>query len=197
MKSGKELLDRVKIADVADSKDLELYCSNVLPGLVTREKLTLIVVDSMAAPLRSERVGQGEAPERSRLLFSITAQLLRLNAESNCGVLVTNQVVDMIGIDRGAIGAALSGAVSQGIRCVPRFLTALSAGRWVRPALGLSWDSCASHRILMVKESRLGVGGASRSLYLLSSPAFPPTSLSYDITECGIVSSGLCLPLKV
>ena len=196
IKDGDKLVDRVKIADLADSKALELYCTNALPGLVSRENLRLIVVDSMAAPLRGEMGGLGDAPERSRLLFSIAAQLLRLNAELGCGILVTNQVTDVMGGERSALGSALSFAASTGVRCIPRLQAALSAGRWVRPALGLSWDACASHRVLMVKEnSGAGGLGASRSLFLLSSPAFPSASLSYGIKEAGILSCGVCSPI--
>lgn len=192
MKGGVGLLERVKIQDVSDAKALDLYCTNSLPGLVAREGIRLVVVDSMAAVFRGgELSGVGDAPERSRAIFALAGHLLKVNADTGCALVVTNQVMDVVG-ERGGLAGALTLAASLGMRCVPRQHCALSAGRWVRPALGLSWDAAASHRILMVKG---GWGGASRTLFLLSSSVSPPAQMAYDIGEGGITSREASSPL--
>lgn len=208
---GKDLVGRVMIADVADANTLQAYVER-LPAMVAQQDIRLVVVDSVAGALRGD-LGGGDAPERSQRLFSLAAALLRLNADTGCGCLVTNQVADVVEAAGGGSSssgtsqsAALAACAAQGLRCVPRLLCAYSGGRWIRPCLGLAWDAACTHRALMVAPREgeqaaaaaaaggggggRGGGGGGRTIYLLSSPALPACALAYRITTEGLRSTG-------
>jgi len=189
---------------VGGAEGLEAYCGH-LPKLVAASGARLVVVDSIAALLRSDLGTSSDAPERSRLLFSIAGSLQRLSAETGCGVLVTNQASDVLledgagGVGGGGAAAgsssALSAAAAAGLRVIPRRCAALSSGRWVRPALGPSWDSCVTHRLLLTHHRGAGSSssrapeallqqageGGERVMYLISSPLLPPRGLSFTV----------------
>jgi hypothetical protein len=182
------LVERVLLTDVGDAAALEIYLEG-LPLFVKRNDVRLVVVDSVAAPLRGEYGGGADAPERSRLLFSLAAALLRVNAGWGVGVVAVNQASDVVegegGGGGGGGGGALAAAAAAGVRAVPRLAAALSGGRWVRPALGLSWDSCVTHRLFLTK----GPGEGRRGMLLLCSPALPPAWVPFAVTEGGCVAS--------
>jgi RAD51-like protein 1 len=211
---GEELAARVKIADVADASALQAYVEQ-LPQAVVQHGIRLVIVDSVAGALRGDLAG-GDAPERSQRLFTLAAALLRVSADAGCGVVAVNQVSDVVEGGAGGAGtaSALAASALAGVRCVPRLLCAYSVAgsRWLRPALGLSWDAACTHRRLMVLaavRSSSGGGGGScgeaggsdaaaaaaaagtlRTIFLLSSPALPAAALHYRITAAGLVSVG-------
>ena len=189
--AGAALAERVLLADVGDAAALEIYLEG-LPLFAKRNDVRLVVVDSVAAPLRGEFGGGADAPERSRLLFSFAAALLRVNAGGGVGVVAVNQASDVMAEgEGGGGGGALAAAAAAGVRAVPRLTAALSGGRWVRPALGLSWDSCVTHRVFLAK----GSGEGQRHVYLLCSPALPPAGVPFALTESGLVGAGPPAPL--
>ena len=209
---GEELTARVKIADVADASALQAYVEQ-LPQAVALHGIRLVIVDSVAGALRGDLAG-GDAPERSQRLFALAAALLRVGADAGCGVVAVNQVSDVVEGGAGGAGAAsaLAASALAGVRCVPRLLCAYSVagGRWLRPALGLSWDAACTHRLLMVLAAERSSGGGGggggeagsdaaaaaaavgtlRTIFLLSSPALPAAALHYRITAAGLVSVG-------
>jgi hypothetical protein len=196
---GGALVERVHIADVTDAATLQAYVEG-LPKAVAQHGTRLVVVDSVAGALRGDLAG-GDAPERSQRLFALAAALLRVNAETGCGCVAINQVSDVVEGGAGGAGAAaaLAATAAAGTRCVPRLLCAYSAAgaRWVRPALGLSWDAACTHRFLMVLSAQSSAsasgeqaGGSLRSIYVLSSPSLPPAALSFRIHATGLVSVG-------
>jgi hypothetical protein len=190
---GAALVERVLLTDVGDAAALEIYLEG-LPLFAKRNDVRLVVVDSIAAPMRGEFGGGADAPERSRLLFALAAALLRVNAGGGVGVVAVNQVSDVVMEGEGGGGGgggALAAAAAAGVRAVPRLAAALSGGRWVRPALGLSWDSCVTHRLVLVK----GPGEGQRHAVLLSSPALPPAWAPFVLTERGCVGTGPPAPL--
>ena len=202
--SGSALVAQVQIADVGDASTLQAYVDG-LPKMLAQYGTRLVIVDSVAGALRGEQGGV-DAPERSQRLFALAAALLRANAETGCGCLVINQVADVVEGGAGGAGtaAALAATAAGGGRCVPRLLCAHSAGRWVRPALGPSWDAACTHRFLMAltgdraasSSSALPhsgggeAGGSLRTIFLLTSPSLPPAALNYRITSAGLVSQG-------
>jgi RecA/RadA recombinase len=179
---GDALAERVRIADVPDAPALEAFVA-ALPHFAASAGVGLVVVDSVAAPLRADLGGAGDAPERARFLFALAAALLKLNADAGVALLVTNQVTDVF--DEGG-GGALAAAAAAGARALPRRAAVLSGGRWVRPALGPAWDACVTHRVLL---AQTGAAGA-RAAYLLASPLLPPRAVAFRIAAGGCVGEG-------
>jgi RecA/RadA recombinase len=123
----------------------------------------------------------GGYAERARRLCKVAASLKALQAEHPaCAVVLTNQVTDVImegssgeglpGRSSGLSGAARSlaaglgsaggsGPLSSGAGDSGAGYSAFaveSNGRFVRPALGPSWDSCITTRILLTHQRSLG-----------------------------------------
>jgi KaiC/GvpD/RAD55 family RecA-like ATPase len=175
-----ELIDLVRISDVRDAPALEAFLE-ALPRAVAAARIGLVVIDSIAAPLRADLGSAGDAPERARWLIAVAAALLRLNAEAGVAVIIVNQVTDMI----DAEGGALEMAAAEGVRYIPRRAAAWSGGRWARPALGPAWDSCVAHRI-MLTHPRAGTTSARRGLCLMRSPIAPAAALTFELGAGGL-----------
>lgn len=187
---SKELADAlcvaVKVADLSDIAALEAYCQN-LPSLIRSSDLRVVVIDSVAAPLRAELGGRDEAPERARVLFGVAASLLAANAATGCGVLVVNQVTDVVDDSFAEAASALE--------VVPRRVAARSNGRWVRPALGPTWDACVTHRLLLTYSRGADTGVTDRRLYVITSPLLPPVGVAVAISNRGL--TGVSAPFPI
>lgn len=184
--SSSALIDLVRISDVRDAPALEAFLE-ALPRAVAASRIGLIVLDSIAAPLRADLGAAGDAPERARWLIAVAAALLRLNAEAGVAVVIVNQVTDIVEGD----GGALEMAASEGVRYVPRRSAAWSGGRWARPALGPAWDACVAHRIMLTHPRLGGDGGAAsgacrRGLCLMRSPLAPAAALTFELGAGGL-----------
>ena len=95
-------------------------------------KIKLIVIDSLAALVRSE-YEHGQSIERSRSLWLISSQLRKLADLYNCSVLIVNQVTDKF--DNNTNLSTVHGN---------------SSSKYV-PSLGLAWSKCINTRIILTR----------------------------------------------
>jgi RecA/RadA recombinase len=155
-------------------------------GAGRRRPRALIILDSVAAvyrlmetaagggagsggpPLSSADATTEAAAERARGLFSLASILQEFNDTFGVPVVVVNQASDVVkeGLTPFPDLPSLAlGGLSPAEAAVARTLSAVpSGGRWLRPALGITWDSCVTTRVVMTYPRRLaaGPGGLAR-----------------------------------
>ncbi|KAK4759309.1 hypothetical protein SAY87_022440 [Trapa incisa] len=160
----------------------------------SRLPVRLIVIDSIAALFRSEFDNTPfDLKRRSSIFFKISGWLKSLAVKFDLAVIVTNQVVDLVGPSGGANGLRIGN-----LGCLN------SSGRRVSPALGLSWANCVNSRIFLSREEELLVDQATgpvhrsngetsvhgaraiRRLHVIFSPHLPYSSCEFMIAREGI-----------
>jgi len=172
------LLGRISVTRVTDIKQLEERLVQMERLLAIEGNIKLIVIDSVAA-LHRDLLGKSggfDAPERARGLLSLAATLKGFNQAFHAAVVAVNQVSDVIGRDAELGEAHLCGPASpmatpgreSAASTLAREMSAVfTNGRWIRPALGLVWDSCVTTRVMMTRPR----GGGSTTLSsLVSAP---------------------------
>lgn len=140
----------------------------------TRLPVSVIVVDSIAALFRSEFDNNAvDLRRRSSLFFKISGELKSLAKRFGLAVVVTNQVVDLIGDEMMMMN-------SNNEMC--------TSGRRVCPALGLAWANCVNSRVFLSKEVDGGDGGVTRTrkLSVVFAPHLPQSSCQFVITGDGV-----------
>ncbi|KAJ4958557.1 hypothetical protein NE237_025668 [Protea cynaroides] len=104
----------------------------------------LIVIDSIAALFRSEFENTpADLKRRSSLFFRISGKLKLQAKRFGLSVVVTNQVVDVMGSDG-----------INGLR-VGNLSSLYSSGRRVCPALGLAWANCVNSRLFLSRNDEI------------------------------------------
>ncbi|XP_073104840.1 DNA repair protein XRCC3 homolog isoform X2 [Elaeis guineensis] len=158
----------------------------------------LLVVDSIAALFRSEFDNTpADLKRRSSLFFKIAAKLKEQARRFEAVVVVTNQVVDVVG------GSESYGSSGNAIR-VGNYGSLWSSGRRVCPALGLSWANCINTRIFLsrsddiVRNERALVDEESddrvhgtvvrtrRKMEMVFAPHLPEASCEFVIVSEGV-----------
>ena len=86
-----KLLEGITVAKAYNSSHQELILKE-LGKFIEKEKVKLIVVDSVVSHYRADYLGRGTLAERQQRLNSFMHQLLRLAEIYNVAVVVTNQV---------------------------------------------------------------------------------------------------------
>ncbi|KAG9447719.1 hypothetical protein H6P81_013847 [Aristolochia fimbriata] len=146
--------------------------------------IKLIVIDSIAALFRSEFDNTPtDLKRRSALFFKIGAKLKLQARRFNLAVVVTNQVVDLMGSGDGA----------NGVR-VGNYGGLYSSGRRVCPALGLSWASCVNSRVFLSRSDEVVNSGGEtegnvrtrRKMQLVFAPHLPESSFEFVILKEGV-----------
>ena len=138
--------------------------SNRLPVLMAREDVRLVVVDSIAALVRSD-FDASEAMRRSEWLFGHATRLKRLAARHDAVIVVTNQVR----ADMSATAVLASGDDP------------------VQPALGLSWTNCVTSRLCTARRSSsTSADGIRRTLAVAFAPHVPPAVVPFTISARGV-----------
>ncbi|XP_027349913.1 DNA repair protein XRCC3 homolog [Abrus precatorius] len=135
----------------------------------------VVVIDSIAALFRSDFENTGwDLRRRSSLFFKISGGLRWLAKKYGLAVVVTNQVVDLIG-DDVRIG-------NLGGLC--------SSGRRVCPALGLAWAHCVNSRLFLSKDEFVVDGNhhplKTRRMSVVFAPHLPHSSSDFVITREGV-----------
>jgi len=87
-----EALNRIVVAECYTS-DHQIFLLNSSHGIIRRENIRLIVVDSLMAHFRSEYIGREALAERQQKLNQYMARLARMARKFNIAVFVTNQAV--------------------------------------------------------------------------------------------------------
>ena len=148
-------LRRVRILRAATASDL-LLLPSILSGLMEREGLRVVCVDSVAAPWRGAEAG----PRRAQELQWLAAELRRLARRHAATVVLTNHATTLLE-PTGA--SSIAGTAASLV-----------------PALGASWQHCAAVRLW------LEIRGEARVARLLKHPERPDGEAAFQILEVGI-----------
>ncbi|OUZ99084.1 DNA recombination and repair protein Rad51 [Macleaya cordata] len=181
--------DRIFVRGVQSAEEL-LGLLDRLDSLITNPPsqlpVKLIVIDSIAALFRSEFENTSvDLKRRSSLFFKISGKLKLQAKKFSLAVVVTNQVVDLIG-NEGINGMRVGNL---------GFLS--TSGRRVCPALGLAWSNCINSRLFLsrneeVVSSETGLedsnGGlrTRRRLQVIFAPHLPESSCEFVIVREGV-----------
>ncbi|XP_058113758.1 DNA repair protein XRCC3 homolog [Magnolia sinica] len=153
----------------------------------------LIVIDSIAALFRSEFENcPSDLKRRSSLFFRIAGKLKVQAERFGLAVVVTNQVMDLVGGDE-----------VNGLK-VGNFLELYSSGRRVCPALGISWANCVNSRVFLSRsdevwnadsgsENQEELGGCVRTrrrMQVVFAPHLPESSCEFVIVREGVFGVG-------
>lgn len=130
------------------------------------------MIDSIAALFRSDFENTGsDLRRRSSLFFGISGGLRQLAKRFGIAVVVTNQVVDLIGD-----GDVSFGSLGNGL---------YSSGRRVCPALGLAWAHCVNSRLFLSKDED-EPPLKTRKMRVVFAPHLPHSSCEYVIKGEGV-----------
>ncbi|WOL19731.1 hypothetical protein Cni_G28533 [Canna indica] len=146
----------------------------------THLPVRLIVVDSIAALFRSDFDNTpSDLKKRSFLFFKIAAKLKEQARRFGSVVVVTNQVVDVVGSEEGANGLRLG-----------NYACLYSSGRRVSPALGLSWANCVNTRLFLSRSDEVsnssGLSRTRRRMQVVFAPHLPEGSSEFAIVRDGV-----------
>ncbi|XP_064938928.1 DNA repair protein XRCC3 homolog isoform X1 [Musa acuminata AAA Group] len=181
--SAADPLDHIFVA-AAHSPDDLLSLLAAVDGLLARPPthlpVRLIVVDSIAALFRSDFDNNPkDLKKRSFLFFKIAAKLKEQARRFGSVVVVTNQVVDVVGSEEGANGQR-----------VGNYASLWSSGRRVCPALGLSWANCVNTRLFLSRKDDVADdAGSSRTrrwMQVVFAPHLPEASCEFVIVREGV-----------
>ena len=151
------MLDQVLVRSPSDSTEL-LYILENLQGSIIDYNIKLIIVDSIAALVRSE-FGTNKMAERQKLLGK-QASCLKFLAESfKIPILVTNQITTKFeGSEKGSLKAAL----------------------------GPMWAHAVNTRLIMSSYKQGENDKEYRAIVVAKSPQSPNLSIAYKITQAGV-----------
>ncbi|MEM1577653.1 MAG: DNA repair and recombination protein RadA [Candidatus Pacearchaeota archaeon] len=110
-----QVLNNIFVARVFNS-DHQILLVEKIKELLTKEKIKLIVVDSLTSHFRAEYIGRGTLADRQQKLNRYMHMLIRLAEQYNLAVYVTNQVMArpdvLFGDPTQAIGGHIVGHAS-------------------------------------------------------------------------------------
>nr|XP_043622989.1 DNA repair protein XRCC3 homolog [Erigeron canadensis] len=167
--------------------------SRLEKGNETRLNVKLIVIDSIAALFRSDfENNAGDLKKRASLFFKISSVLKTYANRFGIAVVLTNQVVDLMGDNDGLSGVRVGNLEEM-----------YTSGRRVCPALGLSWANCVNSRLfLSMNEVVEAVGNENnlpvdenggfvnrrkrRELHVVFAPHLPHSSCEFLIRKEGV-----------
>jgi RecA/RadA recombinase len=201
------LLGSISVARVTDIKQLEERLVQLERMLTIEGNIKLIVIDSVAALHRDllSRAGGFDAPERARGLLSLSATLKGFNKAFHVAVVAVNQVSDVIGRDAELEAAQMCGPASPlalpgreaAASTLAREMSAVfTNGRWIRPALGLVWDSCVTTRIMMTRPRGAIFLPLSTNLVHVMMPVYAPVTVPVTVPVSRAVSRGTTQELQ-
>ncbi|KAJ4709327.1 DNA repair Rad51-like protein [Melia azedarach] len=159
----------------------------------SRLPIRLIVIDSIAALFRSDFENTpADLKKRSSLFFKISGKLKAMAVGFGLAIVVTNQVVDLVGPNEGINGLRVGN-----LGCL------YSSGRRVCPALGLAWANCVNSRLFLSRNEDFGgeemVNGSGedfvsrrtrRWLHVVFAPHLPDLSCEFEIQRDGVFGVG-------
>ncbi|ERN07307.1 hypothetical protein AMTRI_Chr12g274520 [Amborella trichopoda] len=135
--------DHILVHGVQTSEELLEFLDRV-ETLISQpliRPVKLVVLDSVAALFRSEFDNHlADLSRRSSLFFKIASKLKALASKFEVAIVVTNQVVDSVGLE------GLNEVQVGNYSCL------FSSGRKVCPALGLSWANCVNSRVFLSRD---------------------------------------------
>ncbi|XP_061360442.1 DNA repair protein XRCC3 homolog [Gastrolobium bilobum] len=170
-----------KLVDIMPK--IELFLSHSR----SRWPVRVIVIDSIAALFRSDFENTRlDLRKRSSLFFKISGGLKSLAKRFGIAVVVTNQVVDLIGSASEGVNGMRIGNLSG----------LYSSGRRVCPALGLAWANCLNSRLFLSMDEKVDGDGdgdgrvyqrtKTRRLSVVFAPHLPESSCEFMIKGEGV-----------
>ncbi|KAL5008487.1 hypothetical protein ScPMuIL_014068 [Solemya velum] len=154
--------DNIFIEHVSDMEGLSECIRVKLPILLSKGRVQLVIVDSVAALFRCE-YEMGEMVQRAKRLSSLAAQLHQLSYQYNIPVVCVNQVT-----------ASMK-----------------NEGRKLIPALGLTWSNQVTSRLMLSRTNQsVRVDGHTetivRQFEVLFAPHLPRSQVPYIIDQEGV-----------
>ncbi|XP_043287464.1 DNA repair protein XRCC3-like isoform X2 [Venturia canescens] len=148
--------DKIFVEHVSTITDLESCIFDRIPGLLKAQKVSVLVIDSIAAPYRAEYNDQ-ELKNRAKSLRSIGQCLHNLSRDYELSVVCINQVTS-------AVDNKNSSNVCGGDL----------------PTLGITWANLVTNSLCLVKN------GDRRYLHVRESPYLSRTTIPYEIHQSGV-----------
>ncbi|KAK9718172.1 DNA repair protein rhp57, variant 2 [Basidiobolus ranarum] len=172
----KDLGSKIHIAHLADLETQHHLIHYHLPVLLSRHKIRLIILDSVAANFRAEDLlvdgemktsKNGFSIEKIRGLLQLGHQLHRLSVNFGIPVICVNQASALMRSEFDLVQTPEDSAI---------------------PALGLSWSNTLNTRIMLQRDRSEGLTSDNqrRSLRVLLSPYLSNGSCNFTIEEDGI-----------
>lgn len=199
-KTSRELLDNVHLNTAADFEVLEHITRYGVPALIESIKspqlpIRLVIIDSLAAPMRAEYEGQSFA-KRAQDMAILVSSLKATAHTHRLAIVVVNQVTDVFNGAANGRPLLLEDCGSHDSRALPpepiaEHQTALFSGQSARldkrAALGLSWANLVDTR-LMLSADASSSAERKRTATLIFSPFAPSASIDYVVRTEGIVT---------
>ncbi|KCV67360.1 hypothetical protein H696_06212 [Fonticula alba] len=164
------ILDSIFHVRVHDVTELMAVCT-ILPDLVAEKSIGLVVIDSLAFPLRH---GEG-ARVRSLALSSIAGSCSDAALRGNCAVLLLNQMTTRFE-GRSAGTGSLANLPS----------TTTDSGVTLVPALGESWGHVCTSRTVLTWDRFSN----QRIAYQFKCPVRGPSRVPYSVEQGGVRDPG-------
>lgn len=153
-----EVLTRVLIQQASTGEDLLSKIQALLDRILAHD-VVLVIIDSIAAPVRVDYQGSERLVERQKLLGRQAAALKAMAYKYNIPVLVVNQVTARLHHHVPSSGA---GATEDSLA-----------------ALGTKWSHCVNLRLLMERQAD------RRWIRVDKAPTAPNVMVEYQITNKG------------
>jgi RecA/RadA recombinase len=200
--NARRLCEKVLVKEVQTIDELLHLLSNEILQLLRHRFLTpvkLIVIDSVAALFRADfDNNKTDLSKRASLFFRLSAKLKQYAQQFNIAIVVTNQVTDCFD------------EVQSDQEYMEHLIT---SGRFVRPALGLSWSHCVNTRLFLsripqqdcsmlhkfqghvrhgsevIEHCNSGGGGEGldgRRIQVVFAPHLPQDSCAFTVTKRGM-----------
>lgn len=179
-KLSKNPTDHIYIEHCIDLDDLWTLLDVRIHTLLTKTRVKLVVIDSIAALFRVE-FNLDELPERAKVLSKFGRLLHDLSFKNNIAVVCVNQVSDVFNENY-------------------QNREANDGSRTVNPALGLTWSYFINTRLMLSRTKwkmankpgengsyiSSSEGSVVRSLRVVFSPHLPPSKAYFVVDETGI-----------
>ena len=167
-----DLLDRIIVKTAWESSEFFPLIEHTILDVSKVLQLDLIIVDSVAGPLRSE-FESGQKRERAREIHKMGFHLNKISRKLNIPVLVTNQVTAVISQKQ------------------------TNFGRDVVPCFGLSWTCYVHSRIFLLRTgltiksdnlpvTRNNVDIRIREAIIDFSPVLPNSVVKFIVDDAGV-----------
>jgi len=191
------LLERIHIYRPTTCKDLLDLIEVTIQSVIIENCVRLVVIDSIAALAKKENLNEAD---KEQYLVRLAGLLKEIGDESNCCILITNQISAVSVPARGIQDQSPAGTLDGLCDHVP-----LAAGdnTLMKASLGSIWHHCVSTRLMMYLDesgttavaaavgSRAGQFTRQRVLSVMKSPVSEHCSVCYDISVVGVGEVGV------
>lgn len=187
--SAERLLGDVLVEQIENAEHLWDVLTVTLPGVLRRGGTKLVVVDSIAALCRGEFANSAsEMNERAQILLSLAAYMKQLSERYETTFIVVNQVSALFH-DRKMSCASMGASFLPNGQEPPRDRTVPLPQ--VVPALGLTWTTCLTTRLMLTRRNGCRFDGETRNgggeLRVLLSPGIECGRVArYDVVRRGV-----------